>query len=203
MVRRWIWVWSGGPKNQHLFSQKGGSIMFSLWSPSYYIWFLKKIKNYFIYTETCNDSHWAFWLADEWIPHELLMLVCCKNFHGNLYSKLCQKWYELSTNFFLSMKLWCLQLHLALILYQYLDYARNGSLLKKVLKQPVSELACFWAGLFWNWPVSELACFELAFFGTGLFWTGLFSNWPVLNWPVSKLACFGTGLFWPAWKTGR
>ena len=105
------------------------------------------------------------------------------------------------------MILWCLQLHLALILYQYLDYARNGSLLKKVLKQPVSELACFWAGLFlnwpvselacfwaglfWNWPVSELACFELACLGTGLFWTGLFSNWPVF-----KLACFQTGLFW-------
>ena len=77
------------------------------------------------------------------------------------------------------MKLWCLQLHLALILYQYVDYARNGSLLKKVLKRPISELACFRTGLFLNWPVLELACFELACFGTGLF-----QNWPVLNWPV-------------------
>ena len=70
----------------------------------------------------------------------ILFFCACRR---GLIFKLCQKWYELSTNFFLSMKLWCLQLHLALILYQCLDYARNGSLLKKVLKQPVSELACF------------------------------------------------------------
>ena len=96
-----------------------------------------------------------------------------------LIFKLCQKWYELSTNFFLSMKLWCLLLHLALILYQYLDYARNGSLLKKVL----NSLFLNWPVL--SWPVSELACF-----GTGLFLNWPVLNWPVLNWPVSELACF-------------
>ena len=57
------------------------------------------------------------------------------------------------------MKIWCLKLHLALVLCQYLNFSRNGSHLNKSV-----ELACFWTGLFLNWPVSNWPVFELACF---------------------------------------
>ena len=46
-----------------------------------------------------------------------------------------QKWFDKSTSFFLPMKIWCFELHLALVSCQYPDFSRNGSHLKKSFRK--------------------------------------------------------------------